>query len=265
MADPFSLLTVLPAPVSVEVAQQLLLEMFDVEGIASPLPGERDLNFKIEASNGRCYVLKIHHPEEDAAVVDLQDRALIRLAACAPELPVPRLAMSVKGKYAPRAPDGRILRLLSWVEGEPLSERRPLSGALMASLGRLLGKMDEALCGLEAPAGLPPLMWDLQRLGGLRELVRHVPDAPVAAMTTAALDRLEEEVFPALAALPRQVIHNDANPFNVLARGEQISGILDFGDLVVGSRVQELAVAASYYLDPDPVAAMVALTTRSTR
>ena len=80
MADPFSLLTVLPAPVSVEAAQQLLIEIFDVEGIASPLPGERDLNFKIEASNGRCYVFKLHHPEEDPAVVDLQDRALIRLA-----------------------------------------------------------------------------------------------------------------------------------------------------------------------------------------
>lgn len=257
MADPFSLLTVLPAPVPVEVAERLLLEMFDIEGSASPLPGERDLNFKIEASGGRRYVFKIHHPEEDPAVVDLQDRALIRLAARAPELPVPRLAMSVTGSCAPRGPDGRILRLLSWVEGQPLSERRPLGRELLGSLGAVLGRMDEALEGLEAPAGLPPLMWDLQRLGGLRGLLAHIPDAPVEARARRALDVLDEAGFP--EGLPRQVIHNDANPFNVLAQGERVSGLLDFGDLVLGSRVQELAVAASYHLEPDTMAAMVAL------
>jgi Ser/Thr protein kinase RdoA (MazF antagonist) len=52
-----------------------------------------------------------------------------------------------------------------------------------------------------------------------------------------------------LAALPPQPIHNDFNPHNLLVDPvdhRRISGIIDFGDLAVAPRVQDLAVAASY-------------------
>ncbi len=53
-------------------------------------------------------------------------------------------------------------------------------------------------------------------------------------------------------ALPRQVIHNDFNPHNVLVdgdTGERVTGVIDFGDMVVGPRVQDLAVALAYQIE----------------
>ena len=45
--------------------------------------------------------------------------------------------------------------------------------------------------------------------------------------------------------------HNDANPGNVLFTGDDVSGIIDFGDMVRGTRVQELAVAGAYLYEGD--------------
>jgi Ser/Thr protein kinase RdoA (MazF antagonist) len=62
-----------------------------------------------------------------------------------------------------------------------------------------------------------------------------------------------------------QVVHNDLNPHNVLAAPDdpdRIAGILDFGDMVETPLVCDLAVAASYQIDPArPLASLTGLVT----
>lgn len=65
--------------------------------------------------------------------------------------------------------------------------------------------------------------------------------------------------WPALPGLRAQAIHNDLNLYNVLVDPRDhdvIAGILDFGDMVRAPLVNDLAVAASYQLEPgaDPLA-----------
>eukprot|EP01051_Picozoa_sp_SAG22_P000740 SAG22_NODE_23_length_31399_cov_35.631313_9_plen_191_part_00 len=74
----------------------------------------------------------------------------------------------------------------------------------------------------------------------------------------AALGRFEQAVLPGLAGLPRQVVHGDANDYNVLiapaALGPELAGpadcagigVLDFGDMVETATVCNLAVALAY-------------------
>jgi Ser/Thr protein kinase RdoA (MazF antagonist) len=65
------------------------------------------------------------------------------------------------------------------------------------------------------------------------------------------VERYEAELAGRLRRWPRQLLHNDANPSTVLydtADTDRISGVFDFGDLVVGVPVQELAVACTYVL-----------------
>jgi 4-aminobutyrate aminotransferase-like enzyme len=84
------------------------------------------------------------------------------------------------------------------------------------------------------------------------------------------LARFEANTAPLLAALPRQVIHGDANDYNVLVatggdlftRYRRIAGILDLGDIVHSLRVADLAIAAAYVLldKPDPLQAVAQVT-----
>jgi len=65
----------------------------------------------------------------------------------------------------------------------------------------------------------------------------------------------EENVIPALPFLRRQVIHNDANEWNVLTKNNRISGIIDFGDFTYSFLINELAIAITYgcYDKEDPL------------
>lgn len=54
----------------------------------------------------------------------------------------------------------------------------------------------------------------------------------------AILEHFVSTVLPRLKACPRQVIHNDANDYNVLVGADGcVSGLLDFGDMVESNRV----------------------------
>jgi 4-aminobutyrate aminotransferase-like enzyme len=78
--------------------------------------------------------------------------------------------------------------------------------------------------------------------------------------------RWEAEAAPLLPGLRRGVVHHDANDYNVLvgpasARGREITGLLDFGDMLETWIVAEPAVAAAYAMlgQRNPLAAAARL------
>ena len=80
------------------------------------------------------------------------------------------------------------------------------------------------------------------------------PDRKTAAQRTIRdLRSIEDK----LAQLPLQIIHNDANDTNLLIKGDSISGLIDFGDMIRSARICNLSVATAYACmkQPDPVSA----------
>jgi hypothetical protein len=81
------------------------------------------------------------------------------------------------------------------------------------------------------------------------------------------LAQVNARTAPLLARLPLAAIHGDLNDYNVLigdgdgmeARGQRVTGIVDFGDMVWSYRVGDLAIAIAYAIlgadDPLSVAA----------
>lgn len=254
-----------PAPVSLAEARRLLAQHYGLEGQLEPLGGERDANFLLHpADGGAPCMLKVSHPAESATVADFQTQALLHLAATAPELPVQRLRPARDGRPAVQDVAGddrpRVVRLFSYLDGLPLP-KAPRTEGRAAHMGALLARLDLALADLRHPAGDLPLPWDLQRAIGTRSLLSHLPDATRRAMAAAALDHFAAQALPRLLALPRQAIHNDFNPSNLLVdpqAPDRLVGILDFGDMVAAPRVADLAVAASYQLDAQAPAASIA-------
>jgi hydroxylysine kinase len=236
---------------SPEAAAALASDLFGLTGRLDALTSERDQNFRMTTGDGRRYVLKIANAAEPREVTNFQTRAFAHIARTAPDLPVQRVIPTLAGEEETLLPGGYVLRLLTWLDGTPLHAAPPSPG-LRQSVGAAAAQLTRALEGFSHPAEGHELIWDIRNAGKLRPLLPSIPEPELRALCTAALDRFDTEVAPALTALPWQVVHADFNPHNLLtdADATRITGILDFGDMVRTARVCDLAVAASYHADP---------------
>ena len=61
-------------------AERLASEFYGISAAASPLPSERDQNFRLRPATGEQFVLKIANPEESLEVLHLQNGMLQALA-----------------------------------------------------------------------------------------------------------------------------------------------------------------------------------------
>jgi len=238
---------------------------FGISGSLRELPGEHDINRHVKADDGHDYLLKVHTPETtDATSLDMQVKVLEHLTAAAPELPLSRHIAARNGAILhPCGPQGRHqARLLTWLPGTVWAKAKERGPESAASLGALLARLDRALASFAHPGTRRAYGWDIAQAAMHLETARSIADAAKRQSVLAILERFAEIVAPQLALTPRQVIHNDANDYNVLlAPDGAVAGLLDFGDMVESHRIVELAVAAAYVLigAEDPVGAVLPL------
>ena len=152
-----------------------------------------------------------------------------------------------------------LLRLVTFIEGEPLIDADHLAAPVLYALGDVAGQVARALEDFEH-AGLPiaRMQWDPRHVGAVVEaLAPHVEDPRrrelVAGVATAAAEAIER-LAP---RLPRQIVHCDVTDWNVIGRRDRAGrlmpcGVIDFGDVTRTLRVCELAVAASIAFGHDP-------------
>ena len=265
--DPLGLGTLAAAPPAVAEAELLALlrSRYGRTGPIARLPGERDANYLVEDPAGGRAVLKLFNGAEPAAARALQRAVLLHLAGRPMPLAVPRLIPTRAGGTgcAIAGADGPVdAMLVSFVPGEPWSAR-PSGAGLRGAVGEAAARLRRALAGFDPPAARRSLPWDLMGLGRLAPVAAALPAGPRRAWLSAFVARFEAELRPAAAALPAGAIHNDLNPSNVLLHPGQdrVCGLIDFGDLLHGPLIADLAVACSYDLaaaDPAEAVADVA-------
>ncbi len=260
------MLTTTPPGLSEADALHIAARHYGIRAQARPLVSERDQNFRLDAKDGNRYVLKISNAAERREVVEFQNQALLHVALKDASLPLPRVVPDLGGQLHCRfTRDGRahFMRVYSWLEGAQLDDSE-VGAQLAADMGRLLARLGLALSDFDHPGSNPPLLWDMKRAAGLRELLPYIEEPGLLKLITATLDQFETQVLPTLESLRKQVIHNDMNPGNVLvekADPNRICGIIDFGDLVRSPLIIDLAVAAAYQLHPgrDPLSGALPL------
>ncbi len=241
-------LTTPPPVLAEEVALGLMHAHWGLTGALDPLTSERDLNFRVTTPQGR-YVLKLANPAEPTAVTQFQTHALLYLETTA--LPVPRVVRTTAGATDVQTPHGT-LRLLTYLEGQPL-HLAPKSMAQRAAIGQAAAQLSLGLKGFNHPASRQDLQWDIRHAARLRPLLPDIT-ADLRPLCAQTLDTFEQTVLPHLPQCRWQVVHNDMNPHNLLtdpADPTRIAGILDFGDMVETPLICDMAVAASYQVDPD--------------
>ena len=254
---------------SEDEAARLLREYYGIEGECARIYSERDQNFRVRATDGADYVLKIANSDEDPGVLDMQHRALAHVEARDPELPVPRVIRTQGGAMSDRVTDAdgkaHIIRLLSFIPGITLAGV-PLTGKVLSALGATTARLGKALRSFFHPSGDHVLLWDLKRLPEMRHNADAIGDIARRRKIEAVIDHFSDAVLPRLADLRWQIIHNDANGSNVLVAEddkERIAGIIDYGDMIHAPLIFDVAVAAAgiaHHAD-DPVSVICQIAT----
>ncbi|MDE2794456.1 MAG: aminotransferase class III-fold pyridoxal phosphate-dependent enzyme [Gemmatimonadota bacterium] len=250
-------------------AAAIARDIFGVGGEVHPLPGEVDLNFRIHGHD-RDIVLKLAHLSR-LPVFDLITACLYHLAAAKFPGRVPRLVApsgpAASDRVAHVTFEGApyVACAVTWLHGIPLAELRPRSPAALEDLGALLAELDAALAGFDHPALERDFAWRMESAPAtIRAHLRHLDRG--RDLVAATLDRATARLDPVAGELPRAVIHNDGNDFNVLVRasleGARLTGLIDFGDMARSWRAAEVAIAATYAMlnmsDPLEAACAVA-------
>ena len=223
----------------VEAAVAIAEKHFGILGTAQPLPSERDQNFLLTNHDGAKFVLKIANAQEDPGFLDARNLVLKHVAArriwfCQ------RLVPALSGDEIIEI-DGRLVRVVTYLDGVPLAEVEAQPGNLLRDLGRKLGQLDHAMADFDHPAVHRVFHWDLASGNRVIDEFGHL-----------IKDRQLRELvyrcrFEPRTELRRSVIHGDANDYNVLVHPERmIVGIIDFGDMVYSYTAGNLAIAIAY-------------------
>ena len=204
---------------------------------------------------GGEFTLKIVNAAEPASAMAFQTALLRHVAAVDPSLPVPRVVPLADGRdlgeAAGPAGERHAVRLVTYLPGVPLAqvERTP---RVLQSLGQVLGRLDRALASFGHPGSFREFDWHIRAVPASRARLDAVRDPERRALVATLLDGFDARIGPAFPHLRHQVIHNDANDWNVLvnpATGE-VSGLIDVGDAVFAPLVAEVAVACAYAMLP---------------
>jgi 4-aminobutyrate aminotransferase-like enzyme/aminoglycoside phosphotransferase (APT) family kinase protein len=221
------------------------------------LNGYENANYLLE-SDGKKYIFKTY---EDSSItnehVSAENAALYHLdqynSTSYPE-PIP-FNDNTDYKRCKVQEKPKIIRVLSYIEGEFLAEAKP-SENLFRSLGHFLGEMDTRLQDFQNPIyKARQCRWDIQFLELNKEYIEDINNPHNRNIVRYFFKQYEEIVRPRHPELRKQIIHNDANEWNVLTQNEKVTGIIDFGDMSYTFLINELAIAITYgcYDKDDPL------------
>jgi len=244
---------------SVEEAARIAGDFFGARGEITPLVSERDQNFRIATGPGESRVLKISSAHQDPGVVDMQIRALAYLEDQDPGIPISRLVRTREGAESAiyTAANGirHVVWMVSYLPGILMGTAGPQEPQLRHNLGALLARLDIALRGFFHPQARHNHPWDIARCPGLLSHTHHIREVKTRRQVESIFRYMQTTVLPRLRQLRHQVIHQDAHSHNIIldeVHPGEIAGLLDFGDMVFGPLVNEVAVAASSCLADDP-------------
>jgi hydroxylysine kinase len=250
---------------AVEDVRLLLRERYGMEPrTVRPVEAELATVCRVEDA-GTSYAVKVERaggPE----LARLQWRTAVVLQLAAQDLPVPAVRPDRDGSalscaLLAGAPLGVVVE--EWLDGVPL-EAAAVDRPLLLDVGRTAGRLSAALASAPAPPPGLTHVWEASRgRTSILESLPHVRDPETRELAARAADVFAAEVEPRLGALPRAVVHHDLHDANLLVGhkdgAQRVTGVLDFGDMLAGLRVAELAVAAGYAcrLSTDPLGALL--------
>ncbi|TCC97780.1 aminotransferase class III-fold pyridoxal phosphate-dependent enzyme [Pedobacter hiemivivus] len=248
--------------VSEQYLKELLHKHYNMEKLSSieKILGYEDQNFLIQDAEGKKLIAKVTTDLLDPYFLEAQLKAMAHLRKKDKNIRIQNvLANSDGGAYTVLEVDGNILylRVLSYLDGTFMGDLKDCPSEVIDSLGTTLANMDLYLKDFSHPAAYRFTEWDLAQVMTCRDYLQKIKDHEKRTMVDYFLLQYEMEVMPLQHQLRKAVIHNDANDYNVLVKDGQVSGIIDFGDMVESQLINNIAIACTYVMfkKQDPLSA----------
>jgi len=238
--------------ITTEKAENIVFELFNIDGVAIELPGEVDFNFRIKIDNEEGYVLKISRPNENDSYLDFQQKLLQFVESKGQNLISPKVIKDVNGNSISEITDDfgklRKVRLLSWVSGRVWSSVNPQLNDLRFSLGEQCGLLTKALQGFDHVEAHREFVWDVAQAiwtkkhknlfnNKEKEIIEYFQNQFEASQTE-------------YKKLRKSVVHNDANDNNVIVSSELINpkvlAAIDYGDAIKTQIINDVAISCAY-------------------
>jgi 4-aminobutyrate aminotransferase-like enzyme/Ser/Thr protein kinase RdoA (MazF antagonist) len=238
--------------ITTQQAENILLKLYNIEGIATKLPGEVDFNFKINVENNPSYILKISRPNEDESYLDYQQKLIQFIETKNSNLVVPKVITDKKGNTISEITDElgnkRKVRLLSWISGKIWSSVNPQLDDLRFSLGKQCGKLTNSLQGFKHPKMHREFDWDIAQSLWTKEHCNLFFNEEKEIIIY--FQQQFEANFNTYKKLRKTVVHNDANDNNILVSTKltnpKVTAIIDFGDAIYTQIINDVAIACAY-------------------
>ena len=247
----------LPRPdVTPEEAAEILQTHYGLSGTLTELGSQQDRNYRVDAGDN-AYVLKICHAEYELVELEAQNAA-IRHLQDKPDAPrVPEVVPALNGRdilsVTLRERD-YLVRLLGFLPGQTLTRYKHLPPASAAGLGALSARLARDLADFDHPGLHRNLQWDLRRAGPVAvQLLSAITDHEARDRIAKAMVAAVKRIQPLAADLRVQPVHHDVTDDNVVshpdAHGQLVpDGVIDFGDIIQGWLVGDLAVTCASLL-----------------
>ncbi|NNL01452.1 MAG: aminotransferase class III-fold pyridoxal phosphate-dependent enzyme [Eudoraea sp.] len=238
--------------------KSILREQFGINAIkVERLSGLDNANYLVETQTDK-YIFKTYPATQDAlSLVEAENNALLFLQNEGQrniQTPIPSKNQSYTAIVTINGLEC-ICRMLSYLEGKFLVDV-PHTKKLFQTFGKFLAQLDLKFQQFtDYRVAARKLKWDIQYLNLSKKYLDSIPDKKDRSLVHYYFKQYEENVVPLLHELRTSVIHNDANELNVLVTEEEVSGIIDFGDMADTFLINELAIAITYacYDKEDPL------------
>jgi 4-aminobutyrate aminotransferase-like enzyme len=251
-----------------------LAQQYQLSGTLSTLAGYCDQNLLLTTNDNHRYIVKIANKAEPEIELAMQNSAMDHLTAKG--LAVPHALSNQQGEQlslisranstkSPQQPF--YLRVLSYLDGVFYADAdsKNHQADLWQHLGQFTADIDNALADFEHAGCYRYLEWDLAQGYRVCMSKKSLLTAEQNTLVEHFLSLYHNHTAPIIAQLPRGVIHNDANDYNLLIddknKPSKITGLIDFGDMVHSQVVNELAICAAYAMmsQDNPLATLKAI------
>ena len=212
------------------------------------LNGYDNINYLIR-TEGESFIFKTYPASEsNFALLEAESQALLYLqqkSNSKTPKPIPFLDDSYTKNLVIHG-EVNSCRLLSFLNGDFLGDLDS-SKQIASSLGSFLAKLDTALIGFDSPElRARKCEWDIQQLFLNKKYIRDISNVSNQNLVRYFFMQFEQIVAPIAPELRMSFIHSDANEWNILIKGNEVSALIDFGDMVYSPLINEIATAITY-------------------
>ncbi len=243
-----------------EKANEIADTIFGIKAIVIELPGYEDENFKLTTASGDSFILKVSQPEESVDCLEFQNDLLKHLGAKNLAVNLPNVIPNIEGDLVSTiTSEGkkRKVRLLTWVEGRLWVKVNPKTKNLHYHLGKQAGRLTMAMLDFKHTHSHREFEWDLANANWTYGYLHLFSSEKKEIISY--FQQLYYEIQSNYLNLPKSIIHNDVNNYNILVsedyKDPTVSGIIDFGDVIHTQTINDLAILLAYAIMdvPDPL------------